>query len=254
MRAHSVLTAMSVSVLALVFTLWLFIPVHANIEGCLAGGGTSTGSDATTNRGSGGRSLAGGTISTHSAYGEYTGESYFVGFALNTGGGGGESIFAGTGLGKKGNSLELTVTMADVSQFSDILFSAKYQFLGETATRPAMAVGIDAINEIPDQMERSPYVVISKYFPTGRLPMVVSLGWGSGRFQDSFFGALAFILGRQWNVIVEYDGLGGNAGISFGTELPLRKPLPLVVTLGFQNAFASDEESVLSIGAGIRFH
>jgi len=250
MRAYSVLTA--VSVLALVFTLWPFTLVHAQVEGCAALGLTCTGGDSTTSRGCGGHSLAGGTIATHSAYGEYTGESHFAGFAFNAGGGG-ETIFAGTGLGKKGSALELALTMADISEFSDFLVSAKYQFLRESPTRPAMAVGIDAINEIPDQMETSPYIVTSKYFPIGRLPLVASLGWGSGRFQDNFFGALAFILGRQWNFIVEYDGLGGNVGLSFGSELSLWRPFPVVVTLGFQNAFASEEESAFSVGAGIRF-
>jgi len=252
MRANSIVRVVLVFVLGVIFTLLSFTVVHAYIEGCLAGGGTSTGSDATTSRGSGDHSEAGGTISTHSAYAEYSKESYFAGFCLNTNNTG-QGIFVGAGIGKRDSSLELVLTMADVSEFNDFLISAKYQFLGETLSRPAMAVGIDAINEIPGQMQSSPYIVASKFFPKVKLPLLVSLGWGSGRFRDNFFGSLAFVLQRHWNFIVEYDGAGGNVGISFGSEVSLWKPFPVVVTLGVQNAFASDEESTFSVGAGIRF-
>ena len=160
MRANSVLRVVLVFVLSVIFTLLPFTLVHAYTEGCLAGGGTSTGSDATTSRGSGGHSEAGGTIATHSAYAEYSEESYFAGFGFNTNNTR-QGIFAGTGLGKKGSSLELVLTMADVSEFSDFLISGKYQFLGETFARPGMAVGVDAINEIPGQMHTSPYIVVS---------------------------------------------------------------------------------------------
>jgi len=246
-----------------IFTLLLFALVHAmandnnHIEegclakACLATGITSTGSEATTGRGRG-KSQAAGTIATHSAYAEYGKGSYFMGFCLNANNTG-QAIFAGTGLGKKGNSLELVLTMADVSEFDDFLISAKYQFLGGTRSRPAMAVGIDAINEIPEQMQSSPYIVASKCLPIAKLPLLASLGWGSGRFQDNFFGSLAFILSRRWNFIVEYDGVGGNVGTSFVVELPLGKPLPVVVILAVHNAFASDEESTFGVGAGIRF-
>lgn len=241
-----------VLMLAAVLVLLPCALVHANTEDCLSGGTTSTGSSGTTSTGSGGHSQAGGTISTHSAYAEYTEESQFAGFSYNTNNTG-QGIFVGTGIGKKDSSLELVVTMADVSKFSDFLISAKYQFLGETRSRPSMAVGIDAINEIPGQMSRSPYIVASKYFPRDITPLVASVGWGSGRFQDNFFGSLALILERRLNFIVEYDGLGGNVGLSFGSKLPFWKPLPVVVLLALQNAFASDEESTFSIGAGIRF-
>jgi len=253
MKPSSVLRVVLVFVLSVIFTLLPFTLAHAYIEGCLAGGGTSTGSDATTSRGSGGHSEAGGTIATHSAYAEYSEESHFVGFGFNTGGGA-EGIFVGTCIGKRGYSHELVLTMADVSEFSDFLISAKYQFLDETLSRPAIAVGVDAINEIPEQMHSSPYIVASKFFPKLKLPLIASLGWGSGRFRDNFFGSLAFVLSRHWNFIVEYDGAGGNVGASFATKMPLRKPLPLVITLAVQNAFASDEESAFSVGAGIRFH
>jgi len=176
MKANSVVTGVLVLLLSAAFTLLPFTLVHAYSEGCLAGGVASTGSDATTSRGSGGHSEAAGTIATHSAYAEYGEESHFVGFGFNIGGGG-EGIFAGTGIGKRDSSLELVLTMADVSEFSDFLISAKYQFLGETFALPAMAVGVDAINEIPEQVHSSAYIVVSKAFlPTVKLPVLASLG------------------------------------------------------------------------------
>lgn len=253
MRANSVLRVLVALVVSVIFTLLPFSLAHA-LRGCLSKGITSTGSEATTSIGCSrcGCSETAATIATHSAYAAYSGEGYFVGFCLNANDTG-QGMFAGTGLGKKGNSLELVLTMADVSALSDFLISAKYQFLGETLSRPAIAVGIDAVNEIPDQMHSSSYIVASKCFRTVKLPLLASLGWGSGRFEDSFFGSLTLILSRRWNLIVEYDGLGGNVGMSFATEVWLGKPLPLVVILGVHNAFASDEESTFGLGAGIRF-
>ena len=253
MRTHSLLRTLLVLALAVMFTLLPHAMVHAHVEGCACLGINCCGSDAITCRSCRCYSWAGGTISCHAAYAQYAGESSFAGFSYNTDNTA-QTIFAGTGLGKRGSSVEFVLTVADVSKLSDILISAKYQFLRETPTRPAMAVGMDAINEIPAQMPRSPYIVASKYFPRERLPLVASLGWGSGRFQDSFFGDLTFILGRNWNFIVEYDGLGGNLGISFGSELSLWRPFGVVGILGFQNAFASDEKSAFSLGAGIQFH
>jgi len=251
-----------VLVLLIVFTLLPLTLTYAQVrvEPCASTGVTPTGCDATTGRSSGaplglpgGYSDAGSTLSIHSAYAEYSEESSYAGFTFNTNDTG-QTIFVGTGIGKRGNSIEITLTMADVSKLSDFLISAKYQFLGETSSRPAMAVGVDAINEIAGQMERSPYIVASKSFPKAELPSVASLGWGSGRFRDSLFGGLAFILQKHWNFIVEYDGLGGNIGTSFATKMSLGRPFPVVITLTVNNAFASEEESVFGIAAGITFH
>ncbi|NQS90048.1 YjbH domain-containing protein [Patescibacteria group bacterium] len=245
-------------VLIVVFLLFSLTIAYA--QNHAATGILSTGSAATTGRGSGDNSEAGGTLATHSAYAEDSEESYFAGFSLvtnQTAPGGGEGvdggIFAGMGMGKKGNSIEVTLTMADVSDSKDFLISAKYQFLSETPSRPAMAIGVEAINEIPEQLERSPYIVASKFFPKLKLPVIVSLGWGAGRFGDNIFGGIAFVITRRWNFIVEYDGMGGNVGTSFAVKVPEGYP-SLVITMGFQDAFASEYDSTFTLGAGIRFH
>lgn len=234
------------------------LSVYAQVSNHVATGVVATGADGITGRSSGDNAEVGGTLAIHSAYAEYSEESYFVGFSLvedQTAPGGEKTdmgMFGGLGVGRKGNSLELTLTVADVSDFKDFLFSAKYQFLEETPTRPAMAVGVEGINEIPEQLERSPYIVASKFFFNPRVPLILSLGWGSGRFNDSFFGALALILSPSWSLIVEYDGLGGNVGTSFLLPLPGIQS-PCVLTLGIQDAFWSDYDSTFTLAGGIRF-
>lgn len=232
---------------------------YAQARDHVATGVLTTGSGGITGRGSGDYALAGGTLAIHSAYAEYEEESVFAGFSLVTkqtapGGGVGQDagIFVGGGIGKKGHSLELTLTIADVSQFQDFLISAKYQFLSETSSRPAMAIGVEAINEIPTQLERSPYIVASKSFLGPRIPIVASLGWGAGRFGNNFFGALTFIITRSWTLIAEYDGLGGNIGTSFVVKMA-KGQSPIVVTAGIQDIFLSEYESTLTLGAGIKF-
>ena len=106
---------------------------------------------------------------------------------------------------------------------------------------------MEGLFEVPGQLEHSPYIVASKTFPQAKIPFIVSLGWGGGRFEESFFGALAIVLKREMNFIVEYDGAGGNLGLSYA----LREDL--VLTLALQDAFASEQESTLALGGAITF-
>ncbi len=243
-----------VLIMSLIFTLLLFGLAYANGEGCAAGGNANTGGEGSGGGDSGDHSNTALVISTHTGWSDYSEESFFMGFSYNFEGGG-EAVFLGAGLGKKGYGTELTLTIADVSKFDDFLFSIKHQLCSEAPNRPAVALGIDAINEIPEQMKRSFYLVGSKYFAKPKLPLVVSLGWGTGRFRNSFFGSVAFIWQRNWSFIGEYDGAGINMGVSFGTKIAQekRKALPVVLTLAMHNVFGSAEESVFGIGAGIRF-
>ena len=245
--------------LIMVFFLFSFTIAQADMQNHAGTGGLSTGSSCITGRGSGNNSDAGGTISTPSGYADYTGESFFTGFSLVTeqtapGGEGLDGVlFAGGGIGEKGNSLEVTLTMADVSNVKDFFVSAKYQFMADSPSQPALSVGVEAINEVPGQLERSPFIVASKFFDYPRLPIVASLGWGAGRFGENFFGAIALIVTKQWNLIVEYDGMGGNLGTSFALRL-FEGRRPIVVTVGAQDVFASEHESTFTIATGITFH
>ena len=243
----------------MVLFLFSLTIAQADAQNHAGTGVLSTGSSATGGRGSGDNSDAGGTIATPSGYADYTGESFFTGFSLVNeqtapGGEGLDGVlFAGGGIGEKGNSLEVTLTMADVSRCAALLCSTKYQFMAEGPSQPAVSVGVEAINEIPEQLERSPFIVASKFFDYPRLPIVASLGWGAGRFGESFFGALALIITKRWNFIVEYDGLGGNVGTSFALRL-FEGRRPIVITVGAQDVFVSEYETTFTIGAGMTFH
>jgi len=245
----------AVLIMSLIFTLLLFSLVYANGEGCAAGGNANTGGESAGGGDSGDHSNTALVVSTHTGWSDYSEESFFMGLSYNFNGGG-EAVFMGAGLGKRGYGTELTLTIADVSKFSDLLFSIKHQLCSETSTRPAVALGVDAINEIPEQMERSIYLVGSKYFTRSKLPMVVSLGWGTGRFNDNVFGSVALIWRRNWSFIGEYDGRAVNVGVSLGTKIAQekREALPVVLTLAVHNVFGSAGESVFGVGAGLRFH
>lgn len=98
------------------------------------------------------------------------------------------------------------------------------QFMAEGAHQPAVAFGIVDIFEnrdrylnAPDRLHdtRSPYVVATKQFGDENAPVHVSLGWGTGRFNDSFFGGVSWRMHEEFTVMAEYDGFNPNAGVAF---------------------------------------
>lgn len=222
----------------------------------LSTGVSSMGSEGTTGSSSGGLSDAAANLSTPSAFTETGEDSIFAGFSLVTnqtapGGGGADgALFIGAGFGKPGLSVELTLSASDVSEIDDYILSYRFNFIKESSSFPALALGIEGLKEIPGQLEYSPYFVVSKTFPESQVPFIASLGWGMGRFGENFFGAVAVVINRQCNLIVEYDGLGGNTGVSYA----FKGEPPVVLTLGLQDVFASKQESTLALAGGIRFH
>lgn len=245
----SVITGLTIIVLVIVS-----LTASAQYTGHLSTGVSSTGSEGTTGTSSGGESDAAGNISTPSGFTETGEDSIFAGFSVVAnqtapGGSGADGgLFVGAGFGKPGKSFELTFTIADVSEFSDLVVSGRLGFQKESGSIPAIALGVEGLFEVPGQLEHSPYIVASKTFPQAKIPFIASLGWGGGRFEDNFFGALAIVLKREMNFIVEYDGAGGNLGLSYA----LKKNL--VLTLAWQDAFASEQESTLALGGAITFH
>lgn len=222
----------------------------------LSTGVSSTGSEGTTRSSSGGLSEAAANLSTPSAFTETGEDSIFGGFSLVTnqtapGGEGADgAVFMGAGFGKPGLSVELTLSASDVSEIDDYILSYRFNFIKESSSFPALAFGIEGLKEIPGQLEYSPYFVVSKTFPESQVPFIASLGWGMGRFGENLFGAVAVVINRQCNLIVEYDGLGGNTGVSYA----FKGEPPVVLTLGLQDVFASEQESTLALAGGICFH
>lgn len=98
------------------------------------------------------------------------------------------------------------------------LLNAKYRFMPETSSRPAIAAGII---DVTDEIDTTVYVVGSKVI--GCMPRVwegetlsprVHLGFGGGRLSGLFAGA-TFYLGNRFEVLAEWDSVTVNVGLRF---------------------------------------
>lgn len=97
------------------------------------------------------------------------------------------------------------------------MYSAKYQFMPETVTTPAVAVGLE---DFGDEVDRSAYVVATKEGPWG---FRGHAGVGTGRFKNGFVA-----MEKQFKVnsdvfnlslALEYDGHNFN----YAATVPLGK-------------------------------
>mgnify|MGYP001005951568 CR=1 FL=1 len=96
------------------------------------------------------------------------------------------------------------------------LLNAKYRFMPETATHPAIAAGIA---DITDEIETTVYAVASKSFGCSLrawqgeyLTPRVHVGFGGGRLSGLFAGASAYI-GNRVQLMAEWDSKDTNVGI-----------------------------------------
>ena len=114
--------------------------------------------------------------------------------------------------------------------------NVQQQFMPEGDRQPAMAFGIQDIFENRDRYlnapaelhdTRSPYFVATKQFGDEQ-PVHLTLGWGTGRFNDSFFGGVSWRMHENFTLMAEYDGFNPNAGVAFDLSGPLWKD-----TVGF---------------------
>jgi hypothetical protein len=78
---------------------------------------------------------------------------------------------------------------------------------------------------------------------------VVSLGWGTGRFDDNPFGSVSTSLTDRAKGILEYDGRGVNAGLSIA---PMRSYPGLIFLVAGQDLNHSDLRTI-SAAAGVTF-
>jgi hypothetical protein len=207
-------------------------------------------------------------ISTHNAFSAYSG-IYFIGFSgirqktrteagIVTGTDGAAVI--GIGFGRPSRALEVSVTMADISEHNDFFPNLKIHFKNETKTSPAWAVGMEDVTDriSKAQAERSAYITATKSFwsrnqvERGKMLFartVVSLGWGTGRFDNNPFGSVSTSLTDRAKGILEYDGRGVNAGLSIA---PMRSYPGLVFLVAGQDLNHSDIRTV-SAAAGVTF-
>ncbi len=82
------------------------------------------------------------------------------------------------------------------------------------------SVAVGAV-DLTDEEVRSTYIVATHTLGAGLLPSVgpvspprLTLGYGSGRFNDSLFGGISFNYARS-EVMAEYDGNKVNLGVKF---------------------------------------
>ncbi len=187
------------------------------------------------------------TITAPSAYCAYSGIYYAGAFGIRQitydpsgrrSSGLDGALTVGLGLGNPGHGLQLSATVADVSNFTDIYGNAKWQLTPEGTSLPALAVGLENVfaNVSERQAVRTPYVVASRTFwnrqrvLTGQ-PLfartTLSVGYGGGRFGHQPFAALATSLSSRSQALLEHDRWGTSIGYSVA---PLARQPGIVLT------------------------
>jgi len=93
-----------------------------------------------------------------------------------------------------------------------IAFNAKYRICKEGKKTPAVAVGVW---DIADQIEITPYAVISKTFGT-QVPVIINLGGAVGdNIMKGFFANMTIRLLPEVDAMVEWDTAEVNFGMRF---------------------------------------
>lgn len=95
------------------------------------------------------------------------------------------------------------------------LFNAKYAFMGESASRPAIAAGLI---DVTDEIQTTIYVVASKTMGCSlrawegeMITPRITVGFGGGRL-DGLFAGGSFWIGNRFQIIAEWDSLDVNVG------------------------------------------
>jgi hypothetical protein len=125
----------------------------------------------------------------------------------------------GVGVGKSGYGLFLVeMPTSDEWEPSQNL---QQQVMPEGAKQPAVAVGMQDIFENRDSRIGSPHGADSPYVVATRRcreldqRVYVTLGYGSGRFDNSFFGGVSWRAMEELTVMAEYDGFNINAAAAY---------------------------------------
>ncbi len=95
---------------------------------------------------------------------------------------------------------------------SRIAFNAKYRICPEEKKTPALAVGVW---DIADQVDITPYAVISKTFGS-QVPVIINLGGAAGNTMlEGFFANMTIRLLPEVDAMVEWDTAEVNFGVRF---------------------------------------
>jgi len=123
------------------------------------------------------------------------------------------------GVGKSGHGLYLAEM--PTSDRWEPAQNAQQQLMPEGRSQPAVAVGYQDIFENRDEIRGkphesgSPYVVATRQFGPEEQPLFLTLGYGKGRFDNSFFGGVAWRAHEKVTLMAEYDGFNPNAAVAF---------------------------------------
>ncbi len=124
----------------------------------------------------------------------------------------------GLGLGKSGRGLYLA-EMPTSDRWEPVQ-NIQQQVMPEGARQPAVAVGYQDIFENRDEVRGkphesgSPYVVATRKFGDDDQPVFLTLGYGEGRFNDSFFGGVSWRAHEKVTLMAEHDGFNPNAAFA----------------------------------------
>jgi len=140
----------------------------------------------------------------------------------------------GAGTGTVRSAVELSVVTSDLSRLSGQFLSVKWHFHNETASAPALAVGVEDVTAEASR-SASAYIAATKTFwdtsahSAFLMRKAVSVGFGGGRFQKRLFGAASASLDPFSKAIIEYDGRGLNAGLSVARPATARSVIVMVL-------------------------
>ncbi len=126
--------------------------------------------------------------------------------------------YIGFGMGKSGHGLFLCEM--PTSNRWEPAQNAQQQVMPQGANQPAVAVGLQDIFGNRDETRgqphksESPYVVATQRVGCEEHPVFLTLGYGGGRFNDSFFGGVSWRALDRLTVMAEHDGFNANAALA----------------------------------------
>ncbi len=151
-------------------------------------------------------------------------------------------------------NVEVGISGVDTENDNEVAINGKWRFVDETATKPAVAVGV--IDLLGNALDDDPtlYILVSKNLTRTATevageskPLVGTLGFGSG-FYDGLFAGLDWTYNPKLSVMAEYLS-GGSAldednMVNFGLRYAATKDLRLDVSwvdfdsIGFGASYA----------------
>jgi hypothetical protein len=130
-----------------------------------------------------------------------------------------ENFIGGGAIGGFGDRFEVGLGIIDFDGGdTEFAFNAKYQFLTETDSRPAIAAGVI---DLFDQFDVDPswYVVASKYFTRSEIEQRFALkghvGFGGGVYDEEIFAGGEFFFNQNLSAVAEFVNSDFNVGVRY---------------------------------------